>query len=326
MRAATMIHRLIEQFPSNKADRRRSHGCCVLTLACLFLSTNLHAGATAVAIDADDVIAAMDASLTEDTNTWSGVECNGVYKPLSALINRSVRGTERQGSNSLRLGRTPDPLNGSRMVMGFRVDQDDALTAGARRCELAAYNSPQNAIPARQRVWYAFSLLADKASSRLERDDQLLTQWHVRGFIGFSPFMALYVSNGILRFEVRHNSLAAGTPMDTRKEVLWRAPLATPARWTNFVVEARVSPLITDRPFIRIWQDGRLIVDHAGPIGYNTEAMAFAKIGLYHWINANNEWDAAVPVRSAYFAKALLVRDTNGRYSEALLRRQLEKP
>lgn len=262
-----------------------------------------------------DIIAELNASLPIVKQTWNGINCYGQVGSFNKLADTAIVGNVLPDGTSLRFGRTTDPLLASRMAFVFRVGMQDTLFSDSRRCEAVAYPNAATAIPKAQNFWYTVTLLV-KDGGISTGDDQLITQWHTTGY---NPFMGLYLSNGKLRVTVRTSPVRNGSPATVTYSNAWTDPVLVAPRWSTFVFNARVSPLVADQPFLRIWRDGKMIVDHRGPIGYNTDALPYAKVGFYNW-NDQNPWDTKAPIRSVFVRKAALVRDASAKFTAVNMR------
>jgi len=265
-------------------------------------------------IAAEDLVALLDPSLPPHQQTWSGLNCNGLYVSLARHLD--LNHAERADHRALpRFDTAPDPLAAGRSTYAFRVLAGDLPTAGALRCEAVAPPARPTALPMGSAFWYVFRILVWQGQEA-RSGSALLTQWHVHGF---NPFLGLTLRQGHLDVTVRHDQAADGAAQ--RKPTLlqlWRDDALVARRWMTFVVQADIRRAGTS--MLRIWRDGEPIVEYAGPLGYDDPGLAYAKIGYYHWLN-NNPWDEAVDQRLVLVGKAALVRDASGRYTEAQLRR-----
>jgi hypothetical protein len=273
---------------------------------------------TAASPTSADVIAELNASAPIGQQSWNGLNCYGRVGNYNALGDDAVHGAPLADGSTLRFGRTTDPLAPTRRAFLFKVATQDTLFADSRRCEAVAYATPETALPQRQSFWYSVTLLVDEGANS-QGDDQLLTQWHTQGY---NPLMALYLSQGKLRITVRHSTAPAGTAPVALTPWVDSAPVGR--RWMTFVFNARLSPNEADAPFLRVWRDGQLIVDHNGPIGYNSTELPYAKVGFYNW-NDRNPWDAATPVRSILVRRAATLRDASNQFSESTVRTWAER-
>ncbi len=267
------------------------------------------------AVDSSSVIAELRPSQSLSSQGWQGLNCYGQYPPLNTLPTQGLDGAVLPDGTKTRFGQVADPLNSGRTVFMTRVQQYDPLTASGNRCELIAPPAAATALPMKQDFWYAFSILVWDGNT--VGQDQVLSQWHVQGY---NPFFDLAIKDGKMRIEVRYQA-TAGTTTSTIATP-WRETVASGRKWMTFVVQARISPFASDSPYIKVWRDGVKIVDRNGPIGYNTSAYHYAKIGYYSWTNMNT-WDTTVPDRRVYIGGATLLRDPTVLLTEATVRNYL---
>lgn len=122
-----------------------------------------------------------------------------------------------------------------------------------------------------------------------EKGDDIVMQWHgVPGnWRATFPNLAISISGG--KWWVKQNYGKAQTGPTRTAD-----PLPEPVRpgtWVSFVVHAKWSP--GQDGFLKIWQDGRLVIDRQGPNIYTTIGVIYSpyfKTGIYHpnW-NLKNE-------------------------------------
>ena len=242
-----------------------------------------------------------------------GLQCQGVNATLADLPQRSVLAHTAAGSAEPRFGEAE--IAGT-PVFRLEAGARDVLDPGnAARCELVSYPMAESALPSGQTFWWALSFWADDWSG--SHDEQLIAQFHVREprNLLLNPFFALVVRGNALRVELRHNPLAL--PSQASTQLVTAARLTMPVRqWVTAVVQARMANDATQTPFLRLWLNGALVADYAGPLGYLLPpgGLAYAKAGIYHWVAAN-DWDLAVPRRALLIGAMLGVRDATGRYT-----------
>ena len=242
-----------------------------------------------------------------------GLQCQGVNATLADLPQRSALAQTATGNTELRFGEAE--IAGT-PVFRLQAGAHDALAPGsASRCELVSYPMAESALPSGQTFWWALSFWADDWSG--SHDEQLIAQFHVQEprKLLLNPFFALVVRGSALRVELRHNPLDLPTQAST--QLVTAARLAMPVRqWVTAVVQARMGNDAAQAPFLRLWLNGALVADYAGPLGYVLPAggLAYAKAGIYHWL-AGNDWDLAVPSRALLIGAMLGVRDATGRYT-----------
>lgn len=252
-----------------------------------------------------------------------GLQCQGVNATLADVPRRMATAVTTTGATEPRFGEVD--VDG---VSVFRLQTSavDVLPTGVSpRCELVAYPMAGSALPQGENFWLAFSFWADDWSGT--RDEQLIAQMHIQEpkNILLNPFFALVVRGGELRVELRHNDRTVPDKLST--QVVTAARLAMPVRqWVTAVVQARISNQADKAPFLRMWLNGQLIADYAGPLGYVLPpgGNAYQKVGIYHWI-ADNPWDIKVPTRAMLVGAMITVLDTAGRYTYDSLQASVAK-
>ena len=242
-----------------------------------------------------------------------GLQCQGVNATLADVSQGTALASTATGRTEPRFGEAA--LAGI-PVFRLQASAHDVLPAGSSpRCELVSYPMPESALPHRQSFWMAFSFWADDWSGT--HDDQSIAQFHIEEprHILLNPFFVLVVRGSELRVEIRHN--AREVPDQASTQLVTVARQALPVRqWVTAVVHARLSPDPTQAPFLRLWLNGTLAADYTGPLGYALPpgGYAYAKVGIYHWLNGN-AWDLAIPTRALLVGAMLTVQDSTGRYS-----------
>ncbi len=272
------------------------------------------------------IIAELRPSQPLSEQGWQGLNCYGDYPPLNTLPPPGLQGKAVPDGSTTRFGPVADPLNSSRKVFLTRVQKDDPLTASGKRCELIAPPSSATALPMKQDFWYAFSMLVMDDASKTDQEknadvqsqDQILTQWHVQGY---NPCFDMAMKDGKLRMEARYNATKDGGPSSASIVTLWRDTAPVGKVWRTFVVQAKLSPFASDKPYIRVWRDGVRIADRSGPLCYNTTGYHYAKVGYYSWTNMN-PWVGSDD-RRVYVGGATLLRDPNKQFTEATIRTYL---
>ena len=220
---------------------------------------------------------------------------------------------------ALRFASVLDPKKAASKAYLFRLNRDDAQIHSGRRCELSSSPTASGSLPRDETFWYTVAVyLPDWAATP---DEVIIMQWHgTAGSTVLNPFMALSVRNDKLQLVVRSN---ANLPVskETTASQWFTLPGALPVnRWVNFTFKANISTNAASKPFLQLWQDGQLVVDHTGPVGYAALETQFLKLGMYHWTGTANPWPTEVTTRTVYMKQPTLVRDMAGRYKEPDLR------
>jgi hypothetical protein len=204
----------------------------------------------------------------------------------------------------------------------LRATDPDTAGTGAKRCEFSLgwkeYSYPgkvfarQAGLPANTDLWWAVAVRTEDWSASASGNDwQTLWQWHDAYGGGLPPFLALLAHGQ--DWTVRMVYDMSPTPSNaTLKTIdLWTASVS-PDRWARFVVKARKDLVTPSQSYVQVWYDGKQIVDYHGPFGYNVPQMDYAKVGIYHWISAANEWDPSVPSRRMWSKGPVMAYDRAG--------------
>lgn len=272
-------------------------------------------------VDSQDVIARAVPAQDFKQLGWAwSVECAGQALGGLNVPESGLRGTDLgDGWADLRFGRVTAADRAVRAYI-LRLDQSDLSIRGGQRCEMSASPTQGGALPVGQTIWYAVALQLPNWVPAA--DESIITQFHSSaGNTPLNPFVALSVRGNRLHLAVRHNANA--TPAkETTTVVGYDLPGGLPInRWFHVVVNARISPTPEDRPFLKLWLDGSLMVDHRGPVGYANVDTQYLKLGLYHWNGTANAWQPQAPTRTVFAINPALVRDLRERYMEPDIRR-----
>jgi hypothetical protein len=274
-------------------------------------------------IEPSDIIANASAAQEFSQLGWKwSIECAGQAVGGLNVPTDGLRGSDLGDQwTDLRFARVSASDSPARAFL-MRVDQSDPSVRGGQRCEMLASPTQGAALPSRQNFWFAVGLyLPDWVAAR---DETIVTQFHSSaGSIPLNPFVALSIRGSSFHLSVRHN--ASATPAKETTVVAnygFEEPLPV-NRWVRFVVQARISHSPEDRPFLRLWQDGVLKVNHLGPVGYASVDTQYVKLGLYHWNGEANQWQPEAKTRTALVINPALIRDARERYGEADIRRYI---
>lgn len=228
-----------------------------------------------------------------------GVQCDGVNDTLSNL--------QRTIYPFGHFGRTVAGVDGP--TLRFSVaDTENASIEAPARCEILAYPTTQTALPSEVNFWFGISLwLPDWQQTN---DEQLIAQWHQNDTrLAVNPFMAVIVKGDSLRIEIRHSR----APLATRENIQVRTSAAIkvkPGHWFDLVFKAKLYTPGSTESTISAWQNGQLVLEHRGDVGYRLapQAHAYAKAGIYKWRNGN-AWDQRIPQRTVLLRTFVLIDD-----------------
>ena len=243
-----------------------------------------------------------------------GLQCQGANATLADVpaLAQQVE-TTHSAQRMQRFGAAGTAAN---PMFRLELGATDVLPSGASpRCEVMAYPMPGSALPANETFWLSVSMWVD--DWRGANDELIIEQMHIQDprKILLNPFLALAVRGNELRVELRHNPHQ--TPSQATTTVVSSTRVALPTRrWFTAVIQAKLSQDTTQAPFFKLWIDDTQVVDYRGAWGYvlQPDAAAYAKVGLYHWLNGN-AWDSTFPTRSMMLGSMLLARDSAAGYA-----------
>ena len=254
-----------------------------------------------------DVIAYISASNLYPVRNI-GLQCQGANASLADVPGTTLAVDTSTGLHATRFG-----LAGSvNPVFRLELGAADLLPAASSpRCELMPYPMPGSSLPVGAPFWLSYSLWIDDWDG--STDEMIIGQMHIQDprNILLNPFLGLVVQGREMRVELRHNPLP--TPSQASTTLLTAARVTLPTRrWFNLSIRAKIGETPAQPGFFQMWLDDVKVADYAGPWGYalGPNAAAYAKVGLYHWLNGN-PWDTSRPTRSMMLGALLLARDSN---------------
>jgi len=218
-----------------------------------------------------------------------------------------VTGSSQDGS-TLRIGVVADPDDAAKPCWLMRVHSNDADTAGtgAKRSEIAPrLDSEARGMLMGQR--YVIGLAQRLPTWAGTTDEQLTFQFKGDDSIGASPWLAHYVLGSNRRLRLLYSLNPDQSGLVSQDLFAGSVSPNTWERWVIEVIESQTAGLV------RAWLNGQMVVDYAGPVGYQEPngRGAYWKQGVYHW-TVGNAWDDAIPVREvwqkgAYVSKVMSV-------------------
>ncbi len=113
------------------------------------------------------------------------------------------------------------------------------------------------------------------------RGNDIVMQWHAIPGKGKATYPNLEISVGRTNWYIRQ-SFGDALTKPTRTNQVLADPLQ-PGAWVSWVIHARWAP--DTNGVLRIWRDGRLVMDRPGPNVYSTigiEYTPYLKTGIYH--------------------------------------------
>jgi hypothetical protein len=262
------------------------------------------------AIAAADILGQANANIPFAQQSGFNGQVIGQFPDANEIPESGINYTPLPNGETLRLGKTLDPADTSSKVFEFQLAPGDPTTSGSHRSEL---EFPPNIVNGKT-YWIALSVNVQDWGSLPNGDDALFgTQVHSGDSSkGFSPSFSLvsYGSSGGRTFQVFRVSSPGGT---TQNMVKYPEIPIRFGQWMDFVFKFRHA---TDGSgLLQVWMNGQMIVDYAGPIGFNTPGYKdYAKFGYYNWSSFNSS-------RKVLLRSPVLVQDPSGNtYSPDALR------
>lgn len=193
------------------------------------------------------------------------------------------------------------PTRAGKQAIRFTLKRGDPFVANNQRAELKLEKVPPNS-----EKWYGLSVLVPEDFKK-DRTYEIITQWHSRpnldaGEKWRTPPLAILIRNNRLflhrRWDpnpiTRNNKPGPGGGRET-------LPLGdyNPGEWTDFVVHVKWSH--TADGSLKVWQNGKLVVNKSGPNTYNDPTGPYLKIGLYKPSWKSNPKESQTTKRIIYF-------------------------
>lgn len=293
-----------------------------VTIATVKAGTTADGGALAIALS--DIAARARTNQSFASQSWGNLQCNGYIIQSQKLPAAGIHGARLADGRTLRFGLVPDAGSATGQAFEIALNSKDPITARSDRCEMSFPASAAAGIPRKSVFWHAFAVKLPDWS--LTTDEQAIAQWHAGDTSGgLLPVYTLLVRGKAMRIVLRYDTAAVPSRAGSRAIVVWSTPNAPINQWVTVVTQALVSQNAADMPFVKTWLNGTQVVDYAGPLGYNQPAVqSYAKQGIYHWVDNDNPWHAAVPTRTLRLKDPVLVRDPQRRYQQATVRALVE--
>lgn len=249
---------------------------------------------------------------TPQRNRSGNLECMGEIKPLSG-VSAPLVGQDASGAREVKHAWVPESPTSARLVSYFAIRDTDPDTAGSgnKRCEYS-YTGEGRWVPWERDFWFGVSVKTSNLSGTY--DQQIVWQWHDGSRTqGVSPYIAAVVSGNQLSIQIRHNANKLFSQANTSFIKLYSTDSWRADTWYKFVVKARLNLNNNDSSHLKIWLNDMLIADYTGPLGYlYSSPKDYVKVGLYHWTNAGNDWNPAVPKREAWIKGPVMLYDGPG--------------
>ena len=200
--------------------------------------------------------------------------------PANEIPESGIHGSTLPNGETLRLGKTIDPMNPALKALAFQVRNSDPTTSGGKRAELRAESN----IEMNKVYWIVFSAYIDDWGTLGDTDSALFgTQLHSGDdTLGLSPSFSLYTTQNGRTFQVQARYSESGSPSQSNQVTRRYAEYPIPfQRWIDFVARFKLNT--NGNGFLQLWMDGEMIADYQGSLGFNTGKTDYAKFGYYNW-------------------------------------------
>ena len=172
------------------------------------------------------------------------------------------------------------PIRGGDYAVRFMLRKDDKIVSKSKRAELELKHHADIG----GEYWYGFSIYIP-ADWQYDTINEVVTQWNatrdkeIKENAKRSPPLALRIKKDHWYITMRWDKRRLTPPGNKAPKLrLWKGPYKKGA-WTDWVVHAKWS--FEKDGLVRVWQNGKLIIEHAGPNCYNDKRGLRFKIGLY---------------------------------------------
>lgn len=166
--------------------------------------------------------------------------------------------------------------------------------------------------------WYGFSvyLPSDYVADPIW---EIVAQWHSapdnskEADQGLNPPISLHTEDGIWMVSTIWDSkpVSLRGKYDGGRE--YELGAYDKGRWTDWVFHVKWSP--NQSGLLQVWKDGDLIIDKAGPIGYNDQTDPFMKVGMYKGWASRKDPPGNVSTRTIYHDE-IRVAGAGARYAD----------
>ncbi|HEY1287946.1 MAG TPA: heparin lyase I family protein [Burkholderiales bacterium] len=236
--------------------------------------------ATVGTVNPADIITRASADVPFSEQKGYTAQVINTHTQANEIPESGIHGSTLPNGETLRLGKTIDPMNPALRALAFQVSNSDPTTSGGKRAELRAEpNIEMNKV-----YWIVFSAYLEDWGALGDTDSALFgTQLHSGDdTLGLSPSFSLYTTQNGRMFQVQARYSESGSPSQsnqvTRKYAEYPIPFQ---RWTDFVARFKLNT--SGNGFLQLWMDGEMIADYQGSLGFNTGKTDYAKFGYYNW-------------------------------------------
>ena len=159
---------------------------------------------------------------------------------------------------------------------------DPEAQYGNKRAELTHNNFSTESMINKNLRWWKWSNYLPKATFAQDPAEEVFAQWHDKHpDKSTSPPLAFEVKNGRYRIVIRHSTQNYLTSPNYVTQYFDLGPVLYD-QWADWVVN--YNPQYTSDGFVKIWLNGKQVLDYKGPCFYNGSWFPYFKIGIYKWL------------------------------------------
>lgn len=159
---------------------------------------------------------------------------------------------------------------------------DPEAQYGNKRAELSYNNfSSQSSINSNVR-WYKWSNYFPSATCKIDPAEEIFSQWHDKSpSCSTSPPLAFEMKNGRYRVVIRYSLTNYCSSPNFVVQYFDLGPIGYD-QWNDWVVY--YNPQYNSSGVVKVWLNGKLVVNYSGPCFYNGSWFPYWKLGIYKWL------------------------------------------
>ena len=168
--------------------------------------------------------------------------------------------------------------------------------------------------------WYGFSIYLpeDFVSDNIW---EILAQWHGipdedlgESNENLNPPLSLQSTNGEWKLSSIWDSRQVTDKKNYEGKRSYKLGAYQRGAWTDWVFHIRWSP--DSKGLLQVWQNGKKVVDTAGPIGFNDKRGPYFKLGIYKGWDDRYEPPGNVGVRTVYHDEIRVASGPDATYAD----------
>ncbi len=159
---------------------------------------------------------------------------------------------------------------------------DPEAQYGNKRAELT-YNNFNSSSQINTNVrWYAWSNYFPSATCQVDPAEEIFSQWHDKSSsCSSSPPLAFEMKNGRYRIVIRYATSNYCNGGNITTQYFDLGPIGYD-QWNDWVVN--YNPQYNSTGYVKIWLNGKVVLDYKGACHYNGSLFPYWKLGIYKWL------------------------------------------